>query len=174
MTQTLTTKVLNDFITGQGYGVAPSAVEAMARELLANREAQPIYQIWDDGRWYDAEEHVWRETYDECCESQYRIVYTAPPSPAVPDELVEEHGTWKTQDVVFGWNACRAAMLAKPVSGGYKLPPHVFRELVNSLRDTAVKYSGTDQLRERLNTALSQFIEPDHPHTRTIAPEGGN
>ncbi|ENG6106964.1 hypothetical protein ACAY19_000823 [Serratia liquefaciens] len=42
MTQTLTTKVLNDFITGQGYGVAPSAVEAMARELLANREAQPV------------------------------------------------------------------------------------------------------------------------------------
>ncbi|EPA9110989.1 MAG: hypothetical protein E7G96_02435 [Serratia liquefaciens] len=42
MTQTLTTKVLNDFITGQGYGVAPSAVEAMASELLANREAQPV------------------------------------------------------------------------------------------------------------------------------------
>lgn len=73
-----------------------------------------------------------------------------------------------------GWNACRAAMLAQPVSQGCKLPPHAYRELVNALRDTAVKYSGTDQLRERLNTALSQFIEPDHPHTRTAAPEGGN
>lgn len=87
MTQTLTTKVLNDFITGQGYGVAPSAVEAMARELLANREAQPvlaapIYQILDDDCWYDTSEHIWRETYDECCESQFRIVYTAPPAPA--------------------------------------------------------------------------------------------
>jgi hypothetical protein len=70
--------------------------------------------------------------------------------------------------------ACRAAMLAQPVSQSYKLPPHAYRELVNYLRDTAVKYSGTDQLRERLNTALSQFIEPDHPHTRTSAPEGGN
>lgn len=71
-------------------------------------------------------------------------------------------------------NACRAAMLAQPVSSGYKLPPHLYRELVNSLRDTAVRFSGTEQLRERLNTALSQFIEPDHPHTRTVAPEGGN
>ncbi|QNO00932.1 hypothetical protein phiBZS1_p38 [Serratia phage vB_SspM_BZS1] len=68
-------------------------------------------------------------------------------------------------------NAYRAAMLAQPVSQGYKLPPHAYRELVNSLRDTAVKYSGTDQLRERLNTALSQFIEPDHPHTRNAAPD---
>ncbi|HEJ9146346.1 TPA: hypothetical protein SML79_000310 [Serratia marcescens] len=65
-------------------------------------------------------------------------------------------------------------LLAQPVSCSYKLPPHVYRELVNSLRDTAVKFSGTEQLRERLNTALSQFIEPDHPHTRTVALEGGN
>ncbi|HID3459578.1 TPA: hypothetical protein ACXE2W_002232 [Serratia marcescens] len=80
-------------------------------------------------------------------------------------------------DQIIGFtppDACRAAILAQPVSGGYKLPPHVYRELVNSLRDTAVKFSGTEQLRERLNTALSQFIEPDHPHTRTVAPEGGN
>lgn len=63
---------------------------------------------------------------------------------------------------------------AQPVSSGYKLPPHVYRDLVNSLRDTAVQFSGTEQLRERLNTTLHQFIEPDHHHTRTVAPEGGN
>lgn len=40
------------------------------------------------------------------------------PALAVPDELVEEPGTWKTPDVVFGWNECRAAMLAQPVSQG--------------------------------------------------------
>lgn len=62
-------------------------------------------------------------------------------------------------------------MRSEPVSQGCKLPPHAYRELVNSLRDTAVKFSGTDQLQERLNTALRQFIEPDHPHTRTTAPE---
>lgn len=103
------------------------------------------------------------------------------PSSEVPEEMTggiamnkykvkkSNYAQW-----VKGWNACRAAMLAQPVSSGYTLPPHVYRELVNSLRDTAVKFSGTEQLRERLNTALSQFIEPDHPHTRTVAPEGGN
>lgn len=30
---------------------------------------------------------------------------------AIPDELEIVPGTWKTPDVVFGWNACRAAML---------------------------------------------------------------
>jgi hypothetical protein len=61
------------------------------------------------------------------------------------------------------------ALLAALEAPAYpeKLPPHVYRDLVNALRDTAVKYSGTDQLRERLNTTLSKFIEPDHPHSRT-------
>lgn len=84
------------------------------------------------------------------------------------DEHAWNHGVLV---VMAKFEECRAAMRAQPVSQGYKLPPHAYRELVNTLRDTAVKYSGTDQLRERLNTALSQFIEPDHPHTRTAAPE---
>lgn len=32
------------------------------------------------------------------------------PTPVMPKELVEEPGTWKTPDVVFGWNECRAAI----------------------------------------------------------------
>ncbi|ONK18424.1 hypothetical protein [Serratia sp. S119] len=115
----------------------------------------------------------------------------APPAPAVPgiDELrltferseresddgfnLHKYGIGyadeATQARWESWLACRAEMLAQPVSSGYKLPPHVYRELVNSLRDTAVKFSGSEQLRERLNTALSQFIEPDHHHMRTAA-----
>jgi len=65
-------------------------------------------------------------------------------------------------------NACRAAMLAQPVSQGYKLPPHVFRELVNSLRDTAVKFQGTQQLREQLSRTLKEA------GLLAAAPEGGN
>ncbi|CAI2406702.1 hypothetical protein [Serratia liquefaciens] len=119
------------------------------------------------------------------------LIYTAPPAPvvnpeftgatAVPEEMTKEDAMAFVRErppfkgsvdcVQATWNACRAAMLAQPVSQGYKLPPHTYSELVNSLRDTAVKYSGTDQLRERLNTTLSQFIEPDHPHTRTAAPD---
>ncbi|MGP1205260.1 hypothetical protein ACJ8J6_01005 [Serratia sp. CY47279] len=240
---TLTTETLNDFIAGQGFGVAPSALEAMTRELLANREAQPVlyaseetlayakegekslvtwsepmgdaviplyttppapapanavawemrywnsgYNCWHDWERITAKQHA-EMSAEHAADNDYefRVLYDAPPAPAantVPDfeawfnspeaglRVVNFHIQHELQ--LKAWNACVAAMLAQPVSGGYKLPPHVYRELVNSLRDTAVKFSGTEQLRERLNTALSQFIEPDHPHTRTVAPEGGN
>ncbi|MGP2846186.1 hypothetical protein ACTVNB_25475, partial [Serratia nematodiphila] len=171
---------------------------AFLEELLANREAQPVaweMRYWSDGYniWGDweriSEELYTRLSAEHAADNDYefRVLYDALPAPAVnaaPDfeawfnspeaglRVVNFHIQHELQ--LKAWNACRAAMLAQPVSSGYKLPPHLYRELVNSLRDTAVKFSGTEQLRERLNTALSQFIEPDHPHTRTVAPEGGN
>lgn len=59
-------------------------------------------------------------------------VYTAPPAPAVPGEyeiftqtggvkIAVKDGVTKNQLYGLGWNACRAAMLAQPVSHGYKL-----------------------------------------------------
>lgn len=202
----------------------------LARECLANREAQPVgfrYRhkdtvswLYNDWRWPDSVEadqcqiewfytappaptpasepiffievegddwinagRILGSTFDfNNLPDGVNKLYAAPPTPAVPDvvDYSDLDATSEDREVIEaiaeckGWNACRAAMLAQPVSQRYTLPPHVFRELVNSLRDTAVKYSGTDQLRERLNTALHQFIEPDHPHTRTVAPEGGN
>lgn len=157
-----------------------------SRELLANREAQPVYQYRMRNP-YNGQVTDWETTKPEqvdfilketiAANVEFRII-AAPPAPAVPESIItapiEAMLYSPAASYVLGWNACRAAMLAQPVSSGYKLPPHVYRELVNSLRDTAVKFSGTEQLRERLNTALSQFIEPDHPHTRTVAPEGGN
>lgn len=230
MTQTLTTERLKDLTFHRSKLIFPASHEeaaAMAREILANREAQPVgFYTTVSGRggvvWHNG------------APADDTAIYTAPPAPAVPDDyfgelvkkarlaadkamrkfpqpnyvlnkVAEESGEvikavihytegreeWANVegelidnlamlirlvvegDQVIGFtppDACRAAMLAQPVSQGYKLPPHAYRELVNSLRDTAVKYSGTDQLRERLSTALSQFIEPDHHHTRTGAP----
>lgn len=115
---------------------------------------------------------------------------TAPPAPAVPgiDEMrltfecaeresddgfnLHKYGIGyadeATQARWESWLSCRAAMLAQPVSSGYKLPPHVFRELVNSLRDTALKYQGTQQLREQLSRTLMKN------GLSAAAPEGGN
>lgn len=45
---------------------------------------------------------------------------------------------------------------------GPALPPHVYRELVNDLRDTAVKYQGTQQLREQISRVLQTVIQPAH------------
>ncbi|WP_459377778.1 hypothetical protein [Serratia sp. ser-z] len=170
-------------------------IDALEFALAANREAQPVaagkfagYGLYNAER---DEFGSWlKPTPQEDCSDAITKhgyvnvkLFTAPPAPAVPEKCPERvrflmnmhtDDLFSDADAQEIWNACRAAMLAQPVSSGYKLPPHVYRELVNSLRDTAVKFSGTEQLRERLNTALSQFIEPDHPHTRTVAPEGGN
>ncbi|CAM8446720.1 hypothetical protein M5T33_25440 (plasmid) [Escherichia coli] len=43
-----------------------------------------------------------------------------------------------------------------------RIKPHVYRELVNHLHDTAVKCAGTRQLRERISRVLGDVITPDH------------
>ncbi|WP_233093572.1 hypothetical protein [Enterobacter roggenkampii] len=53
--------------------------------------------------------------------------------------------------------------MVEPVTTVYKLPPHIFRELVNRLRDTAVKYQGCQQLREQLSRTLQEVIQPAAP-----------
>lgn len=55
------------------------------------------------------------------------------------------------------------AMQVEPVSQRYTLPPHIYRELVNQLRDTAVKYQGCQQLREQISATLRTVITPAAP-----------
>lgn len=45
---------------------------------------------------------------------------------------------------------------------GLTLKPHVYRELVNQLRDTAVKYAGCQQLREQLSRTLQNALVADN------------
>ncbi|EKY1962324.1 hypothetical protein RA241_003714 [Cronobacter sakazakii] len=42
------------------------------------------------------------------------------------------------------------------------LKPHVYRELVNQLRDTAVKYAGCQQLREQISRTLQHALVADN------------
>ncbi|MEL5228179.1 dTDP-6-deoxy-D-glucose-3,5-epimerase [Serratia nevei] len=131
---TLTTETLNDFIAGRGFGVAPSAVEAMARELLANREAQPVGYIDPDslkeyrgqragGTW----SAVQRTTSGL---NMTTPIYTAPPAPVVPQEI--SSAIRHLKDALVACNrfnycadavnrvedACRAAMLTAVPEGG--------------------------------------------------------
>lgn len=53
-----------------------------------------------------------------------------------------------------------------PGKGGFpgeriRIKPHVYRELVNRLHDTAIKCAGTKQLRERISRVLGEVITPD-------------
>ncbi len=67
---------------------------------------------------------------------------------------------------------------APAVTDKPRLPPHVYRDLLDMLQEAAIAYGGTQQLRAQLSSALSIHVPPDHPHTRTAmlaaAPEGGN
>ncbi|HHA1718332.1 TPA: hypothetical protein ACOEGC_003994 [Enterobacter kobei] len=95
-------------------------------------------------------------------------LYTSPPAPvSVPAamEMDDDFDSAFEHGKAVGWNAYRAAMLqgAEPVTTAYKLPPHIFRELVNRLRDTAVKYQGCQQLREQLSRTLQEVIQPAEP-----------
>lgn len=49
-----------------------------------------------------------------------------------------------------------------------RIAPHLYSELVNKLRDIAIEFHGTDQLRDVISRQLSEYIKPDHPHTREI------
>ncbi|MDQ9544541.1 hypothetical protein, partial [Serratia marcescens] len=104
---------------------------------LANREAQPV-AIVEPSDYVTAAQLVGegpaRKAVHELYEGALVIgqhLYAAPPAPAVPDEMAgslesiaNKYQTTieQAQFIVAGWNARRAAMLAQPVSIGYKLP----------------------------------------------------
>lgn len=135
---TLTTDELRRIVETDHVQCGDAA--AMARELLANREAQSVAynQVQRDmmkdilvrklgGNLLGEKlgmDDIHAATM-ELIKSGFRL-YTAPPAPAVPDVIItapiEAMRCGPAASYVLGWNACRAAMLAQPVSGGYTLP----------------------------------------------------
>ncbi|RYM69597.1 hypothetical protein [Serratia liquefaciens] len=129
MTQTLTTEQLKNLSYSGGI------VGDLARELLANREAQPVGFISAKHGPVLYDEHIGLPAGTH--------FYTAPPAPAVnasqdfeawfvekykqPERLIKnEDGTYKFSGVQMafsGWSDGRAAMLAQPVGQGCKLVP---------------------------------------------------
>ncbi|MBH1895851.1 hypothetical protein I5T96_04485 [Serratia marcescens] len=174
----------SDAITKHGYvnvklftaPPAPANAQAVAWEM---RYWNSGHNCWHDWERITAEQHAEMSVkFATNNDYEFRVLYDAPPAPAVPEEIstrqaivkMDSHEPCDSINVAYklGWNACRAAMLAQPVSQRYTLPPHVFRELVNSLRDTAVKYQGTQQLREQLSRTLTD------KGLSAAAQEGGN
>ncbi|HBC0574610.1 hypothetical protein I5N18_13295 [Serratia marcescens] len=70
-------------------------------------------------------------------------------------------------DYVIGWVLANYyAPPAPAVPGKPRLPPHVYRDLLDMLQEAAIAYGGTQQLRAQISSALSIHVQPDHPHTR--------
>lgn len=105
----------------------------LARECLANREAQPVAWRHDDGPFAGIAITRAKSVADSWIAKGWTVtpLYPAPPAPAVPDEIGAQEAKelfnyLMTEEelnaTVNGYNACRAEMLAQPVSGAYKLP----------------------------------------------------
>ncbi|MDX7085239.1 hypothetical protein [Serratia marcescens] len=123
MTKTLTTtEELRHLASSDN---ANELTRSLARECLANREAQPVgFYTTVSGK----SGVIWHNGAPD----DDTAIYTAPPAPAVPDEITAPLGAIangyqlsiaQAEGYRWGWNACRAAMLAQPVSQGYKLVP---------------------------------------------------
>nr|WP_308530027.1 hypothetical protein [uncultured Serratia sp.]DAM25284.1 MAG TPA: hypothetical protein [Caudoviricetes sp.] len=136
MTQTLTTERLREIASSPSFSANPLSheVKYMARELLANREAQPVMYASKETLAYAKEGEKSLVTWSEPMGDAVIPLFTAPPAPAVnaaPDfdawfnspeagfRVVNFHIQHELQ--MKAWNACCAAMLAQPASQGCKL-----------------------------------------------------
>ncbi|EMF7563808.1 hypothetical protein V4F78_003282 [Serratia marcescens] len=96
----------------------------LARECLANREAQPVALV--DRRPAASGGICWQHGGKDLPHGTE--LFTAPPAPAVPEEIstrqaivkMDSHEPCDSINVAYklGWNACRAAMLAAAPEGG--------------------------------------------------------
>lgn len=193
MTQTLTTVRLREIASGDAFICTQDDESvAMARELLANREAQPVAYIGaqmledltDGARGCG---RVWASHKDVLSGDGRLALYTAPPAPAVPDisaltDLIVDRlidCSAADDDSIadaetFVYNACRAAMLAQPVSQGYKLPDNVREALTLALQ--AMEFMG-DTLNniDAVCTEDVEYVTPAFTAVRRLlaaVPEG--
>ncbi|HFZ1853038.1 TPA: hypothetical protein ACIJYK_003012 [Serratia marcescens] len=173
-----------DYVIGwvlANYYTPPAPVNAAAWEM---RYWSDGYNIWGD--WERISEALYtRLSAEHATDNDYefRVLYDAPPAPAVPEEMTggiamskykvkkSNYAQW-----VKGWNACRAAMLAQPVSSGCKLPDKVREALTLALQ--AMEFMG-DTLNniDAVCTEDVEYVTPAFNAVRELlaaAPDGGN
>lgn len=159
-----------DLKAGYTLGHADVAIlNELARIALASLEAEPIYQLWDEG-YYDTE----KGAYDAVLMAggRGRIIYTAPPAPvAVMDEaqsreLFEkncmantERNKWHPElyahiparEQWAVWEACRNAML-RGADGNSPVIPDGW---------VAVPKEPTPDMREAYHQAQAEYEDSD-------------
>lgn len=98
---------------GGNLGYAMADAVKVIDEVIAARNVETIYQVMYGECWRDITEEQYHDHVIH--ESPIRIVYAAPPAPVAPDECKEAPAYVKalTKDgaFIYGFNACRAAML---------------------------------------------------------------
>lgn len=122
----------------------------------------------------DAENQGLMLTIGKLREEREERTVNVKPAEEYPDDfdlqaainMNDDYADYQTAQWLKELRRRRATMQAEPVNQRYTLPPHIYRELVNQLRDTAVKYQGCQQLREQLSETLSTVITPAAPEQK--------
>ncbi|MGQ5784485.1 hypothetical protein ACUNI7_19985, partial [Serratia sp. IR-2025] len=172
-----------------GRNVVAEAIYAEVVEplLAANREAQPVawemrywnsgYNIWGDWERITAEQHAEMSVkFATDNDYEFRVLYDAPPAPAVPDavDYSDLDATSQDREVIEaiaeckGWNAYRAAMLAQPVSSGYKLVP------AEATEDMIAAAMNCDDVSFNADETFCVNFGNIYAAMLAAAPEGGN
>ncbi|MFK3699378.1 hypothetical protein ACI2JW_04295 [Serratia ureilytica] len=91
-------------------------------------------------------------------------------APAVPEEMTIEksYENVQTWHYANGWNDCRAAMLAQPVSSGYKFVP------VEPTEDMIAAAMNCDDVTFNADETFSVNFGNIYAAMLAVAPEGGN
>ncbi|WP_346827239.1 hypothetical protein [Serratia inhibens] len=113
----------------------------------------------------------------------WRMYQAAPPAPVVPAEtdldsarMAVGFNRYIQAGYVDGWNACRAAMLAQPVSSGYTLPENVREALALALQTMEFMGDTLNNI-DAVCTEDVEYVTPAFTAVRKLlaaAPEGGN
>lgn len=151
MTQTLTTEELRQIVETDHVQCGDAA--AMAHELLANREAQPVF-------------------YVEKATVPTETVQTIVDAPAVNAALCSFYEDATNDNAFFLvraiMEACRAAMLAQPVSQGYKLVP------VEPTDEMIAAAMNCDDVEFNSDETFCVNFDNIYRAMLAAAPEGGN
>lgn len=113
---TITKEFAQDIIKGHGYGVAPSAVEELARIALAAMDGEPVAYMYRDNLHSDArfslESKIGNWSPEDI--NEYEIsetpLYRHAQQPVVPDRSIFEKW-WESQNgaPLDGWDSLRTA-----------------------------------------------------------------
>ncbi|WP_240520124.1 hypothetical protein [Enterobacter roggenkampii] len=197
---TITKESIADTIEGLEH-LANSGIQSVyidmaiagMRRLLASLEAEPV-------AWTDADElrdvknggngylfAIGGEANKFADPRRQMMLYTAPPAPVTnnaepvawlwshrkhPSEvsLVRPEDDERAEGAHWSGWSCQALYAAPPAPAPMK--DHQLRELVNELRDIAVEYHGTQQLRERIARTVRAAMLQGADGNSPLIPDG--
>ncbi|WP_227160158.1 hypothetical protein [Enterobacter cloacae] len=122
----------------------------LARIALASLEAEPVITVGDDG----CDALAYRRLIQNFAPGT-KLYTSAPPQP-LEGEPVAEIVAWRKEERTCDIRLCRFDLEPGPLFAMPQLvmKNHQISDLVNELRDIAVEYNGTIQLRDRIARAI--------------------